>query len=61
MKKEILDKYNEWLNEGFLTSEDKEILLDMSDEEVCEKCHWWCEENNLVDDYRKFEDKFFNR
>ena len=34
MKKEILDKYNEWLNEGFLTSEDKEILLDMSDEEV---------------------------
>lgn len=36
-------------------------IEDMSDEEVCEKCHWWCEENNLVDDYRKFEDKFFNR
>lgn len=34
MKREILDKYNEWLNSGFLTSEDRETLLDMSTEEI---------------------------
>lgn len=34
MKREILDKYNEWLNSGFLTNEDREILLDMSTEEI---------------------------
>ena len=34
MKREILDKYNEWLNSGFLTNEDRETLLDMSTEEI---------------------------
>lgn len=34
-------------------------IEDMRDEEVCQKCHWWYEENNLVDDYRKFEAAFF--
>ncbi len=28
---------------------------DMDDEEVIQKCHWWYEENSLVEEYKNFE------
>ena len=34
MKKEILEKYNEWLNSDFISEEDRKILEDMTDEEI---------------------------
>ena len=34
MNKEILEKYNYWLNSNFLSEEDKKILENMSDEEI---------------------------
>lgn len=34
MNKEILEKYNYWLNSEFLSKEDKEILENMSDDEI---------------------------
>ncbi len=33
-------------------------VSDMSDEEVIQKCHWWQEENNMVDDYWIFVNSF---
>lgn len=30
---------------------------DMLDDEVIQKCHWWYEENGLVDEYLVFEEK----
>ena len=36
-------------------------VIDMSDVEVVEKCHWWYTENNLIEDYMVFEDAFVNR
>jgi hypothetical protein len=30
---------------------------DMLDDEVIQKCHWWYEENGLVDEYFAFEEK----
>lgn len=35
-------------------------INDMNDEEVIQKCHWWCEEHGLVEEYRKFEETEFN-
>lgn len=35
-------------------------ISDMSDEEVIQKCHFWYTENNLIDDYKTFEDKQLN-
>ena len=32
-------------------------IVDMGDEEVIQKCHWWYEENSLVDEYKIFEEK----
>ena len=32
----------------------------MDDEEVIQKCHWWYEENLLVDDYKAFEKKMLS-
>lgn len=29
-------------------------VSDMTDEEVIQKCHYWQEENNMVDDYWEF-------
>ena len=34
MDKKILEKYHEWLNSEFVSGEDKQILADMSDEEI---------------------------
>lgn len=34
MKKEILERYNEWLNSDFISVEDRKILEDMTDEEI---------------------------
>ena len=34
-------------------------IADMSDDEVIQKCHWWQEENNMVQDYRHFLDEYF--
>ena len=34
MNKEILEKYNYWLNSEFLSKEDKELLENMSDDEI---------------------------
>lgn len=34
MNKEILEKYNYWLNSDFVSDEDKKILEEMSDEEI---------------------------
>lgn len=36
-------------------------ISDMDDGEVVQKCHWWYEENNLVDEYRMFEDDYLNQ
>jgi hypothetical protein len=33
---------------------------DISDEEVIQKCHWWYEENSLVDEYKAFEKKILS-
>ncbi len=33
-------------------------ISDMTDDEVIEKCHWWQEENNMVDDYWEFVHSF---
>lgn len=35
-------------------------ISDMSDGEVIQKCHFWYTENNLIDDYRAFEDRYLN-
>lgn len=32
-------------------------IEDMDDGEVIQKCHWWYEENNLVNEYKEFEEK----
>ena len=34
MNKEILERYNEWLNSDFISEEDRKILEDMTDEEI---------------------------
>ncbi len=31
-------------------------IQDMDDEEVGQKCHWWCEENGLTDEYTAFKE-----
>ena len=36
-------------------------VSDMTDEEVIEKCHWWQEENNMVEDYWNFVHSFKTR
>ena len=34
-------------------------ITDMTDNEVVQKCHWWQEENGMVDDYWAFvKEKF---
>lgn len=33
----------------------------MDDVEVIQNCHWWYEENNLVDDYRIFEENYLKQ
>ena len=33
-------------------------ISDMTDEEVVQKCHFWQEENNMVDDYWNFVNSF---
>ncbi len=33
-------------------------ITDMTDEEVVQKCHFWQEENNMVDDYWNFVNAF---
>ena len=33
-------------------------VSEMTDKEVIEKCHWWQEENNMVDDYWNFVEFF---
>ena len=35
-------------------------ISDMNDEEVIQKCHFWQEENNMVDDYWNFVNSFEN-
>ncbi len=35
-------------------------ISDMADEEVIQKCHFWQEENNMVDDYWNFVNSFKN-
>lgn len=35
-------------------------IEDMSDDEVIQKCHWWYEENNLVDEHRTFEERMIS-
>lgn len=34
-------------------------ITDMSDDEVIQKCHWWQEENNMVQDYWCFVKRYF--
>ena len=34
-------------------------IADMSDDEVIRKCHWWQEENNMVQDYWRFVKEHF--
>lgn len=29
-------------------------IQDMDDNEVNEKCHWYCEENNLINEWNRF-------
>lgn len=33
---------------------------DMGDKEVIQKCHWWYEENSLMDEYKVFERKILS-
>ena len=33
-------------------------ISDMTDKEVVQKCHFWQEENNMVDDYWNFVNSF---
>lgn len=35
-------------------------ITDMDDQEVIQKCHFWYTENNLIEDYRAFEDAQLN-
>ncbi len=32
-------------------------IADMLDDEVIVKCHWFCEENNLVQDFKQFREE----
>ena len=34
-------------------------IADMTDSEVVQKCHWWQEENNMVEDYLAFVEEHF--
>ena len=34
-------------------------IADMTDDEVIQKCHWWQEENNMVQDYWRFVKEHF--
>ena len=34
-------------------------IADMSDDEVIQKCHWWQEENDMVQDYWRFVKEHF--
>lgn len=36
-------------------------ISDMDDEEVLQKCHWWCEDNGLTEDYRVFQEEYFSK
>lgn len=33
-------------------------ISDMDDREVIQNCHWWYEENDLTDDYKRFEKNY---
>ncbi|HBU12750.1 MAG TPA: hypothetical protein DEB31_08520 [Clostridiales bacterium] len=60
-KKRLSRKYGEYSREFFKLHKVYRYRMkkteDMSDDEVNQKCHWYCEENNLVQEWDAFVDK----